>query len=80
MTEIRAVCFDAFGTLVEITDKRQQFLTLLQGNVMNITAEEVLTAQSAGSRRKGKPRDRGCQSLGTRKGSAGRVCLNPSPA
>jgi HAD superfamily hydrolase (TIGR01509 family) len=43
MTEIRAVCFDAFGTLVEITDKRGPFRTLLRGGVKSITAEEVLT-------------------------------------
>jgi HAD superfamily hydrolase (TIGR01509 family) len=43
MTEIRAVCFDAFGTLVEITDKRRPFRALLQRGVKSITAEEVLT-------------------------------------
>jgi HAD superfamily hydrolase (TIGR01509 family) len=43
MTKIRAVCFDAFGALVEITDKRSPFRTLLQGGVKTITAEEVLT-------------------------------------
>ncbi|MET0532237.1 MAG: HAD family hydrolase [Microvirga sp.] len=43
MTEIRAVCFDAFGTLVEITDKRRPFRALLQGGVKSITAEEILT-------------------------------------
>jgi len=31
VTKIRAVCFDAFGTLVEITDKRRPFQALLQG-------------------------------------------------
>ena len=43
MTKIRAVCFDAFGTLVEITDKRRPFQALLQGRVETVTAEEVLT-------------------------------------
>jgi HAD superfamily hydrolase (TIGR01509 family) len=43
MTEIQAVCFDAFGTLVEITDKREPFRTLLRGGVKGITAKEVLT-------------------------------------
>jgi HAD superfamily hydrolase (TIGR01509 family) len=43
MTEIRAVCFDAFGTLVEITDKRRPFRALLRGGVKSIAAEEVLT-------------------------------------
>jgi FMN phosphatase YigB (HAD superfamily) len=43
MTEIQAVCFDAFGTLVEITDKRRPFRALLQGGLKSITAEEVLT-------------------------------------
>jgi HAD superfamily hydrolase (TIGR01509 family) len=41
--EIRAVCFDAFGTLVAIPDKRQPFPTLLQGAVTSISAEEILT-------------------------------------
>lgn len=40
---IRAICFDAFGTLVEITDKRWPFRTLLRAGVTGITAEEVLT-------------------------------------
>jgi len=43
MTKIRAVCFDAFGTLVEITDRRRPFQAVLQGGVQTITAEEVLT-------------------------------------
>jgi hypothetical protein len=43
MREIRAICFDAFGTLVEIIDKRQPFRTLLRGGVKGISAEEVLT-------------------------------------
>jgi HAD superfamily hydrolase (TIGR01509 family) len=40
---IRAICFDAFGTLVEVADKRRPFRTLLRGGVKSITAEEVLT-------------------------------------
>jgi HAD superfamily hydrolase (TIGR01509 family) len=40
---IQAICFDAFGTLVEITDKRRPFRALLRGGVKGITAEEVLT-------------------------------------
>jgi HAD superfamily hydrolase (TIGR01509 family) len=40
---IRAICFDAFGTLVEITDKRQPFRALLRGGAKGISAEEVLT-------------------------------------
>ena len=40
---IQAVCFDAFGTLVEVTDKRRPFRALLRGGVKSITAEEVLT-------------------------------------
>jgi HAD superfamily hydrolase (TIGR01509 family) len=40
---IRAICFDAFATLVEITDKRRPFRALLLGGVNSITAEEVLT-------------------------------------
>ncbi|UVF22496.1 HAD-IA family hydrolase (plasmid) [Microvirga terrae] len=43
MSDIRAICFDAFGTLVEITDKRQPFRALLRGGVKGITVEEVLT-------------------------------------
>ncbi|MBQ0819903.1 HAD family hydrolase [Microvirga sp. HBU67558] len=43
MTKIRAVCFDAFGTLVEIIDRRRPFQAVLQGGVQTITAEEVLT-------------------------------------
>jgi hypothetical protein len=43
INEIRAVCVDAFGTLVAITDKRQPFRTLLQGAVTSISAEEILT-------------------------------------
>jgi HAD superfamily hydrolase (TIGR01509 family) len=43
MSEVRAICFDAFGTLVEITDKRQPFRTLLRGDVKGITTDEVLT-------------------------------------
>ena len=40
---IQAICFDAFGTLVEITDKRRPFRALLRGDVRSITAEDVLT-------------------------------------
>jgi HAD superfamily hydrolase (TIGR01509 family) len=40
---IQAICFDAFGTLVEITDKRRPFHALLRGGVKSITAEVVLT-------------------------------------
>jgi hypothetical protein len=43
VSEIQAICFDAFGTLVEITDKRRPFHALLQGGVKSITADEVLT-------------------------------------
>ncbi|WP_162419704.1 HAD family hydrolase [Microvirga brassicacearum] len=43
MTEIRAICFDAFGTLVEITDKRRPFQTLLRDEVQGKAATEVLT-------------------------------------
>ncbi|MCV9938249.1 HAD family hydrolase [Boseaceae bacterium BT-24-1] len=31
MAEVRAICFDAFGTLVEISDKRRPFRALLAG-------------------------------------------------
>jgi HAD superfamily hydrolase (TIGR01509 family) len=40
---IRAICFDAFGTLVEIGDKRRPFRALLRGGVKGISAEEILT-------------------------------------
>jgi HAD superfamily hydrolase (TIGR01509 family) len=43
MNNIRAICFDAFGTLVEITDKRRPFRALLRRGVKGISAEEVLT-------------------------------------
>ena len=43
MNNIRAICFDAFGTLVEITDKRRPYRALLRGGGKGITAEEVLT-------------------------------------
>jgi len=43
MSGIRAICFDAFGTLVEITDKRRPYHGLLRGGVKGISAEEVLT-------------------------------------
>ncbi|MCB8823315.1 HAD family hydrolase [Microvirga rosea] len=39
---IRAICFDAFGTLVEIVDKRRPFRALLQGRGACIPAEEIL--------------------------------------
>ena len=41
--KIRAICFDAFGTLVEMTDRRRPFQALLQGRGAGLTAEEVLT-------------------------------------
>jgi HAD superfamily hydrolase (TIGR01509 family) len=40
---IQAICFDAFGTLVEITDKRRPFRALLRGGVRSITDGDVLT-------------------------------------
>jgi HAD superfamily hydrolase (TIGR01509 family) len=43
MTNIRAICFDAFGTLVEITDKRRPFRALLQGSMKRTAAKDVLT-------------------------------------
>jgi hypothetical protein len=62
MTEIRAVCFDAFGTLVEITDKRRPFRTLLQGGVGSITADELLTQRSRGcSQSRGTVTPRACR-------------------
>jgi len=42
MAEIRAVCFDAFGTVVEITDKRRPFRTLLRSEA-EAAAKRVLT-------------------------------------
>jgi FMN phosphatase YigB (HAD superfamily) len=42
MAEIRAVCFDAFGTVVEITDKRRPFRTLLRSEAES-AAKRVLT-------------------------------------
>lgn len=42
-SDIQAVCFDAFGTLVEIANKRQPFRKLLRGREKSVTAEEVLT-------------------------------------
>ncbi|MDF2810633.1 MAG: hypothetical protein K0S56_1664 [Microvirga sp.] len=44
MTEIRAICFDAFGTLVEIADKRRPFQKLLSGMGQGSRAAELLTA------------------------------------
>jgi len=43
MNNIQAICFDAFGTLVEITDKRRPYRALLRGGVKGISAAEVLT-------------------------------------
>jgi HAD superfamily hydrolase (TIGR01509 family) len=40
---IQAICFDAFGTLIEITDKRRPFHALLRGGVKGLQADEVLT-------------------------------------
>jgi HAD superfamily hydrolase (TIGR01509 family) len=40
---IQAICFDAFGTLIEITDKRRPFHALLRGGVKGLKADEVLT-------------------------------------
>lgn len=42
MAEIRAICFDAFGTIVEITDKRRPFRTLLRSEAKAAT-RTVLT-------------------------------------
>ena len=39
---IQAICFDAFGTLVEITDKRGPYRTLLRGGAKVISGEDVL--------------------------------------
>jgi FMN phosphatase YigB (HAD superfamily) len=43
MTEIRAICFDAFGTLVDIADKRRPFQRLLSGKDQGNRAAELLT-------------------------------------
>jgi FMN phosphatase YigB (HAD superfamily) len=43
MTEIRAICFDAFGTLVEIADKRRPFQRLLSDKGQGNRAAELLT-------------------------------------
>jgi len=40
---IRAICFDAFGTLVEITDKRRPFHALLEREPTRAAAVRVLT-------------------------------------
>jgi hypothetical protein len=40
---VRAICFDAFGTLVEITDKRRPFRTLLRDQPNSAQARSVLT-------------------------------------
>jgi hypothetical protein len=42
ISKIKAVCFDTFGTLVEIADKRRPCRASLQGRVKDITIEEVL--------------------------------------
>lgn len=42
MAKIRAICFDAFGTVVEITDKRRPFRTLLRSEA-EAAAKRVLT-------------------------------------
>jgi HAD superfamily hydrolase (TIGR01549 family) len=39
----RAICFDAFGTLVEISDKRRPFRTLLKDRPLGDLANAVLT-------------------------------------
>lgn len=41
--EVRAVCFDAFGTVVEIGDKRRPFRTLLRDRPTGDLANAVLT-------------------------------------
>ena len=41
--QIRAVCFDGFGTLVDIADKRRPFRTLLGDNPPSDLANKVLT-------------------------------------
>lgn len=43
MTEIRAICFDAFDTVVEITDKRQPFHALLASEPSRAAAVQALT-------------------------------------
>jgi len=42
MAKIRAICFDAFGTVVEITDKRRPFHTLLRSEA-EAAVKRVLT-------------------------------------
>jgi HAD superfamily hydrolase (TIGR01509 family) len=41
--EVRAVCFDAFGTLVEIVDKRQPFRKLVRNHRDLSRSEKILT-------------------------------------
>lgn len=43
MPKIQAICFDAFGTLVEIEDKRRPFRTLLSGQPTGYHAIDALT-------------------------------------
>lgn len=43
MSKIQAVCFDAFGTLVEIGDKRRPFRTLLSGQHLSHRTIDALT-------------------------------------
>lgn len=42
-SKIHAICFDAFGTLVEIVDKRQPFQTLLSGQPARHRTIDALT-------------------------------------
>lgn len=46
---VKAICFDAFGTVVEITDKRRPFHTLLRNEPSSRLAVKALT-QSVGLR------------------------------
>lgn len=48
-SEIQAVCFDAFGTVVEITDKRRPFQALLRSEPSSTLTVRALT-QSVGLR------------------------------
>jgi HAD superfamily hydrolase (TIGR01549 family) len=41
VTTIRAVCFDAFGTVVEITDKRRPFQKLLQNDYDDVSVRAM---------------------------------------
>lgn len=43
MSKIQAICFDAFGTLIEIADKRRPFRALLSGQSAGHRAIDVLT-------------------------------------